>query len=272
MIARSFSWVLALAVLSACSASLDTSLDNKRCKLTHRCLAGYTCSETGFCERASDAGTLPDAAQRSDDDAGTAAPDANASDAAIEDAGPPVTIGSGKPDAAITYPRATESTQAEPAQAAPTQADPPAQDPSAQNPQSMNPSSAGPAVQPPPSQVPPKAPPPDAPPPPPQAPDAMNACRPGRTLCGSTCVDLEHESSNCGACNHACASVDGGVARCERGLCEVTCVSPLTACDGLCLNTQDDPARCGECNKACKPDEMCSAGKCAKPKPAAGPG
>jgi hypothetical protein len=40
MVLRLFGLVFALVALSACSASLDTSLDNKRCEFTHRCLPG----------------------------------------------------------------------------------------------------------------------------------------------------------------------------------------------------------------------------------------
>ena len=231
---RLFGSVLAVLLLS-CSDSLDTSLDNKRCEITHRCLPGYECSDAGFCERASDAGTLPDSGQDDDgDDSGTTTSVVDASSAvpvldassevpAIQDAEPPVTTApQSEPDAgATTHPRR------ESPQAVPTQADPP-DSPPAQDPQSVNPPAPRtPKPPPPPRMDSPKGRPRGGPPPSPRAPDApdaMNECGPGRTRCGSTCVDLERESSSCGACDHACTL-----------------------------------------------DETCSAGQCVLQKPAAGP-
>lgn len=44
-------------------------------------------------------------------------------------------------------------------------------------------------------------------------------CPPGRTLCGSTCADLQSDPSHCGACGRAC----GSAARCIQGMCTAGC-------------------------------------------------
>jgi hypothetical protein len=215
MLERLFGSLLAVVVVSACSASLDTSLDNKLCRLTHRCLPGYECSDAGFCERARDAGTLPDSGQDTDgDDSGTVPPvvDAGSEVPAIQDAEPPVPTGpQSAPDAgSTTHPRR------ESPQTVPTQAEPPA-NPPAQDPPSVNPPAPRKPKPPPPRKDPEKGRPAGGPPPPPHAPDPMGECGAGRTRCGSTCVDLERESMSCGACDHACSA--GEI--CSAGQCVV---------------------------------------------------
>lgn len=255
-------------VLCACSAALDTSLEHKRCTSTGRCLAGYTCSETGFCERANDAQTRPAMPDFDADlDSGMNERDAAASfegmppsaarpsaSTSHDEAGaaPPLTQGSAaQSPPADTAPTQTEPTQAPPLPTQPMQAPP-----------------ATPASQTPPAQNPP----PQTEAPSPQQPGAMGACAADQTRCGASCVDLQHDVSNCGACAHACTSLEGGGPHCEHGSCAITCAAGLMACDEHCLDVESDATHCGDCKKICKKDEICSAGRCAaKPKAGEGP-
>jgi Stigma-specific protein, Stig1 len=223
MVVRRFCAVVAVVVLSACSASLDTRLDGKRCRLTHRCLSGYTCSVAGFCERSRDAGPLSEAGQDDGEDSGMAEMvDASRRMQATKDAEPPdSTAPQSQPEAGSTTPT-RESPQNVPTRAdapadppAPPSADPPAQDPPSVNPSVPDPREPSP----PPRMNPPKDRPSGAQPPRPPAgrpPAAMaDECGPGLTRCGSNCVDLEREASSCGACDRAC-SIDE---TCSAGKC-----------------------------------------------------
>lgn len=229
MIARSFGSVLALLALSACSASLDTSLDNKRCTRTHRCVSGYTCSDTGFCVRSIDASTPPDSgpSDGGEDsgttsvvDASSATPVLDASSGERNATGDaPVTA---EPESPITT---APQSHSDAGPATPSGRESPSGD-------AEPPPPPGDAEPPPPRGDPKRPRPGESPPPPPKGPkgeprdpsepsralhgpDAMQACPPNRTRCGSACVDLEHEASTCGACTVAC-KVDE---TCRAGMC-----------------------------------------------------
>lgn len=83
-------------------------------------------------------------------------------------------------------------------------------------------------------------------------------CPEGQTKCGETCVNLQIDRSNCGACGTACS--DGEV--CDAGKCKVSCQKGLTECGGTCTNTKTDIKNCGECGTECKDGETCADGKC----------
>jgi hypothetical protein len=280
MTLRSYGWVVAVFMLSACSAALDTSLEHKRCTSTGRCLAGYTCSDTGFCERSNDAQIGPAVPMFDADlDPGASQLHSDASFGALPPsaANPSVAQASQMEADAAPTPTQPTPTQDTPAQPPPTQTQPtqtpatqtqPTQTPATQTQPAQTPATQNTPTQPPPAQM---SPPPGAKPSP-QGPAAMGACGTGQMRCGSTCVDLQRDASNCGTCDHACTSTEGGSARCEQGSCEVNCTGGLTACGGQCLDVANDSAHCGNCNKACKKEENCSAGKCAKSKAEAGPG
>jgi hypothetical protein len=263
---RARGWTVVVFGLSACSASLDTSLEHKRCTATGRCLAGYTCSDSGFCERPNDAQMgLAAPGFDVDPDSGASERDAAASVAVTQpsaagstaapalqsDAGASVALGppsAADPTAAPASPRDAD--------AGPT----PTQNPPAQR--------QAPPTQTQPTQTPPMTPPTQAPPaqnPAPQG--AMGACGGDQTRCGSRCVDLQRDDSNCGACENACTSHEGGGSRCEHGSCTFSCTGGLIACGDQCLDVSSDSAHCGACNKVCKNEETCSAGKCTRPKP-----
>jgi hypothetical protein len=96
---------------------------------------------------------------------------------------------------------------------------------------------------------------------------ARCACPPGRTRCGTTCVDLDVDPTHCGNCNSSCR----GTSSCNNGNCvsrppgQGACLIGSLACDGDCINPLADPRHCGSCNNSCltrTPPQICVAGAC----------
>lgn len=128
-------------------------------------------------------------------------------------------------------------------------------------------------------------------------------CRPGFTLCGSTCVDLKADFRNCGMCDRSC-----GRFICDDGMCSATqlndagpsaeagardagrgaddsgtsdaappsdggtfdpdtglpgCDLGEQECDGVCSNPRYDASNCGMCGRVCLDDQFCAGGVCA---------
>jgi hypothetical protein len=81
-------------------------------------------------------------------------------------------------------------------------------------------------------------------------------CHTGQTLCASACVDLNIDSSHCGACGVVCVTGQS----CIAGACE--CQVGLTQCSGACTNPATDALNCGACGVACVAGQVCSAGTC----------
>jgi hypothetical protein len=79
------------------------------------------------------------------------------------------------------------------------------------------------------------------------------------TKCGDTCVDLQTDLNNCGACMAAC----GGAKVCVQGKCQDACPPGSTRCTDKCVSTDVDRTNCGMCGKACAGNEVCAKGKCA---------
>ncbi len=78
------------------------------------------------------------------------------------------------------------------------------------------------------------------------------------TECDGTCVDLQVDSRNCGACGTVC----GGGQVCVGGACKATCPSGQQACGGKCVSLQTDRANCGACGAACAAGRVCDMGAC----------
>jgi hypothetical protein len=259
----------ATLVLLGCNASLDTSIENKRCTSDGRCLPGYACSLAGFCEAFDDARNgLEVPPLYESPDAGANAPDA------------------GTVSTAVAPPNAQPAPQTQPT-------------PQTQPPAPIQTAPPPPPAMPPKTMVPPAQ--DDA--------GGTSQCAAHLTPCGSVCADLAHDATRCGACDHACpaaanskavckegvcgimcnagltdcaglcvdtmsdlancngcglacASSPPGTVSCMRAKCTLTCPSPLTACTGQCVNIVSDPAHCGQCDKKCKKDETCSASQC----------
>ena len=81
-------------------------------------------------------------------------------------------------------------------------------------------------------------------------------CTSGKTECTGTCVDLQTDDANCGACGTACT----GGKTCQSGSC--TCPSGKEDCSGTCVDTQTDPANCGTCANTCSEGQVCAEGIC----------
>lgn len=76
--------------------------------------------------------------------------------------------------------------------------------------------------------------------------------------CDGLCVNVNTDSSNCGACGNVC----GVGEECSAGTCESVCGPSQTFCDGFCVNTDTDDDNCGECGLVCAGGESCVAGIC----------
>ncbi len=84
---------------------------------------------------------------------------------------------------------------------------------------------------------------------------------------------LASDVNNCGACAKRCPSYSNATARCDAGLCTVTCnATGSDECDGLAATVCETDLRsnvsnCGSCGKICPSDTnssaACSDGTCA---------
>ncbi len=83
-------------------------------------------------------------------------------------------------------------------------------------------------------------------------------CAITETQCDDVCVNVNTDSSNCGACGNEC----GVGEECSAGACESVCSPSETFCDGFCVDTDTDDDNCGECGLVCAGGESCIAGVC----------
>jgi hypothetical protein len=82
-------------------------------------------------------------------------------------------------------------------------------------------------------------------------------CAPGFTNCRGTCVDLQGDRDNCGACATSCP--DATV--CFQGAC--VCPNGLTYANGGCYDVTSDPQNCGAVGSACAASTpYCLGGTC----------
>jgi hypothetical protein len=89
-------------------------------------------------------------------------------------------------------------------------------------------------------------------------------CEDGLTNCGGTCVDLQSDMNNCGACGEVCQS-DLVPVECRSGVCErANCPVGIEYCGAVdgCRDLSSDPEHCGGCQNPCA-SGVCSAGVCA---------
>ena len=84
------------------------------------------------------------------------------------------------------------------------------------------------------------------------------SCQTGLTDCSGTCVNLQTDLQNCGACATKCAAGQ----LCAAGKCYTPCKTGLTDCSGKCVDVTTDTANCGACGTKCAAGVPCSAGKC----------
>ncbi len=76
------------------------------------------------------------------------------------------------------------------------------------------------------------------------------------TVCGSVCVDLASDASNCGACGTRCVAPTGGSAACVAGRCEASCGAGQHACSGRCVSD----ASTASCGASCSPCPLLANG------------
>ncbi|HVE87639.1 MAG TPA: MXAN_6577-like cysteine-rich protein, partial [Myxococcales bacterium] len=82
-------------------------------------------------------------------------------------------------------------------------------------------------------------------------------CGAGKSPCGTACVDLEADSTHCGACGTACGANEA----CVQGGC--ACRQGTTACPGAgCVDLEADPGHCGSCLDGCAQGFACANGGC----------
>ena len=88
-------------------------------------------------------------------------------------------------------------------------------------------------------------------------------CASGQTRCGTSCVDVQSDIRNCGACGHACdagSTCDGGM--CNAGTDTGSCPSGQLDCGSGCIDVQSDMRNCGACHNACDAGVACMGGAC----------
>lgn len=93
--------------------------------------------------------------------------------------------------------------------------------------------------------------------------DAKCQCASPFGLCGTpaTCLDLSHDTKNCGACGVVCAAGLG----CTDGKCD--CPEGQDHCGAACVDLQSDAENCGKCGVSCGAAECrdaacsCAAGR-----------
>ncbi len=84
--------------------------------------------------------------------------------------------------------------------------------------------------------------------------DLTSSCE---TCGGNECIDLQTDSSHCGACGSICAS--GQI--CSGGECQ-GCADGLTACDSGCVDLSTSNSHCGTCGNSCGAGKECVEGQC----------
>lgn len=100
------------------------------------------------------------------------------------------------------------------------------------------------------------------------------ACGSGKTCCSSTCVDLQTDINNCGACGTKCASgetcKDGACAGCNppcasgKSCCEGGTICCEICCEDVCCPSGESCVEgvCATCTPPCTAGQTCCGGSC----------
>ncbi|HEX5656086.1 MAG TPA: hypothetical protein VFX59_02780 [Polyangiales bacterium] len=83
-------------------------------------------------------------------------------------------------------------------------------------------------------------------------------CGIGLQKCGDTCVDINTDLANCGACGNLCPAQQF----CNSGICDDRCDLPVTFCNGQCVDFRSDDANCGSCGFVCASTAQCIDSLC----------
>lgn len=225
--------LLAAIVGGACSASIDTNLENKSCSAERECLPGWVCSRDNLCVERDDTGSSSSRSTGSTE-----------SGSSGETSGPRVSTQTGA-RAADGGVEATEGDEL--ACDAGTSCEGRCVD------VAIDPRNCGTCGQ--------------------QCEQPLHgeavcidgmcqiACDPEHTKCDRKCVRLDQDPSHCGSCNNSCATPFGGRGVCD-GSCDVECNPGLTLCGDTCVWLLVDAANCGTCGRVCPADEQCGGGEC----------
>ena len=82
------------------------------------------------------------------------------------------------------------------------------------------------------------------------------ACSGDQVACAGTCVNLDDNRANCGACGNACPIGQ----MCMSGTCR--CKDGQALCGLVCVPTMSDVTNCGDCGVVCLVTQKCNSGKC----------
>lgn len=85
------------------------------------------------------------------------------------------------------------------------------------------------------------------------------------TVCGVSCVDLNTDVANCGACGTRCVEPTGGAAACRAGRCTVACASGYHPCNGGCapdVSTATCGTSCTPCPTLANGSPTCDGARC----------
>lgn len=89
-------------------------------------------------------------------------------------------------------------------------------------------------------------------------PDGGEHCT-GLFECGDgSCVDIDNDALNCGACGKTC----GAEQACLNRTCVDYCGPGTEICAATCVDTDYDPDHCGACGEACDDGAYCWLGEC----------
>jgi hypothetical protein len=98
--------------------------------------------------------------------------------------------------------------------------------------------------------------------------DECGGCPWGELCCNGSCISVESDPLNCGACNRACSEGE----QCVNGWClcggVTSCAENIEkCCNGECVNILYDPTNCGDCGIECESETgpECAEGECVCP-------
>jgi len=119
-------------------------------------------------------------------------------------------------------------------------------------------------------------------------------CSAGMSLCSGTCVYLQTDSDNCGACGFSVpygetcrngqfssvspennsglspapagmTTADSAITSATTAAYQLTCPSGRTSCSGTCTNLSNDAENCGSCGNICQSGQNCQNTRCIQP-------